>query len=187
VPERSTSRKQAYATEVARPSSTPRRGSATVRLTAQRPRDERDAEQQDRDRGDQPGVRALPEQPPRDHRDHQHLQVAEDGREAGADGVDRVVPQDEVAGEEHPGERRRRPGADGQPPERAALRPASSASTGRASRHRYSAAEDGGTSASRTRGPEKRDAARPEQRGQDRAASEGGHAAPPGVVRGLRC
>ena len=53
-----------------------------------------------------PPARALAEDGERDERDDDDLQVAEHGAQPGADVVDRVVPEDEVAGEEHAGDER---------------------------------------------------------------------------------
>ena len=183
-PERSTSRKPAYATEVARPSSDAEARVAAVRLAAEGAGHEGDAEQQDRHGGDQAGVRALAEQPPGDDGDDEHLQVAEDGGQARADGVDRVVPQHEVAGEEGAGERGRPAGPARQPPERAVLAPGEQRQHGHG---QQAAVERGGrrrhVGQAHQRSGEG-DAARAEQRGQHRPASEGGHAAPPGVSGG---
>jgi hypothetical protein len=53
-------------------------------------------------------VRPLVEDEPREEADEHDLRVAEHGREPGADLVDRVVPEDEVGGEEQAREPRER-------------------------------------------------------------------------------
>ena len=49
-------------------------------------------------------MRPLAEESPREEADEDHLCVAEDGREAGPDLLDGVVPEDEIDREECAGE-----------------------------------------------------------------------------------
>ena len=57
-------------------------------------------------RGEDPPARRLVQDGPRDEGHDHDLEVAEHGRQARADVVDRLVPEDQVGGEEDPGDER---------------------------------------------------------------------------------
>ena len=57
--------------------------------------------QHERQRGERCARDALAADEPGEQRHDDDLEVAEHGREAGADVLDRVVPDDQVDGEEH--------------------------------------------------------------------------------------
>ena len=85
---------------------------APVRPALEHSGDEDDPDHRDRDREQRVPGRALAKDRPRQEADEHDLRVAENGREAGAHVLDRVVPEDEVGREE-----------DAADPGRAAQRP----------------------------------------------------------------
>src|SRR5207253_3913229 len=74
----------------------------TVCPVLEHPGDEEDSEADDRNRSQRRALRALSEECPREQTHEHDLRVAEHRRESGADLLDRVVPEDEVGGEESP-------------------------------------------------------------------------------------
>jgi len=78
----------------------------------ERARDEDDADRHDRDGDERRAVRPLLEEEPREQPDEDDLRVAEHRGEAGSDVLDRVVPEDEVAGEEEARQPRERARAE---------------------------------------------------------------------------
>ena len=77
-----------------------------VGAVLERARDQHDADHRQRQRGEDPPAGRLREHRPGDERDDHDLQVAEHGRQPGADVGDRLVPEDQVGGEEQPGDQR---------------------------------------------------------------------------------
>ena len=67
--------------------------------------DQDDPGQHDRQRQQRGPRRPLTQQQPREEPDDDHLEVAEDGGQARPDGLDGVVPEHQVAGEEDPRDR----------------------------------------------------------------------------------
>ena len=84
---------------------------AAVRARADDAGDEDDARHDDGDGRKRTPARSLAEQEPRDDADEDDLRVAEHRCKAGADGLDRVVPEDEVHREEQAGDDRKPPRA----------------------------------------------------------------------------
>jgi hypothetical protein len=85
----------------------PQRRVVPVGAAADHARDQRHAEEDDRDRRQRAIRGPLAQRGPGEHADEDHLGVAEDRGEAGAHGTDRVVPEGQVRGEEEardPGE-----------------------------------------------------------------------------------
>jgi hypothetical protein len=78
----------------------PERGRRAVRAAAHRPGDERHPDDDDGQCGEDRTRRLLPEHGPGHETHDEHLEVAEDRRQPGSDGLDRVVPEQEIAGEE---------------------------------------------------------------------------------------
>jgi hypothetical protein len=76
---------------------------ASVRTGADDAGDQDDADEDDRHCRRHPPARALREEQPGGDRDEHHLHVAEHRREPRSDRCDRVVPEDQVSGEETPG------------------------------------------------------------------------------------
>ena len=79
-------------------------GAVGVRL--EHARDEHDAQQDEGQRGEDPPARRLVQDGPRGEGDDHDLEVAEHRRQARADVVDRLVPEDQVGREEDPGDER---------------------------------------------------------------------------------
>ncbi|MBC7373620.1 MAG: hypothetical protein H7323_06485 [Frankiales bacterium] len=120
-------------------------------------------------------MRALAEQPPGHGRHDQHLQVAQDRRQARADRLDGVMPEHQVDGEERAGGGGQLAGASRQRPEAAVL----AARQQREQRQREQAAEqrccrrrDIGQAYQRS-GPG--DAQRAQQRDEHRASADPFH------------
>ncbi len=65
--------------------------------------DQQHAQQRDRQRGKHANAGTLGQDRPRDQRHEDHLNVGEHRREPGADVSDRVMPEQQVGGEEDPG------------------------------------------------------------------------------------
>jgi len=79
-------------------------------MTAHHPGDQHNT---DHDHGEHDQVLAawpLAQHDPGEHGDEQHLQIAEHCRHPGTDVSDRVIPQDEVDGQEHSSRHCRQPG-----------------------------------------------------------------------------
>ena len=95
-PWRSASRKPVYASPVSTPNAAPSARILAVGALLEHARDEDHADEHDRDRDERRGLRPLAPDQPRDQPDEHDLRVAEHGREAGADLLDRVVPEHEV-------------------------------------------------------------------------------------------
>ena len=85
------------------PEQRPPRRIAAVGAVLEDAGDQQHAEQRDRQRREHATAWALGEHRPRDQWHEHHLDVGEHRREPGADVHDRVVPEQEVGGEEDPG------------------------------------------------------------------------------------
>ena len=109
--------------------------------------DQHDAGAHQRERDEDPPLDPLAQHRPRGERDDHHLEVAEHRREPGADVLDRVVPEDQVAREEHAGGGRQQAVAAGARAEAAVLPQRERAEHG----HRVRAAEDRGRRGRRRR------------------------------------
>ena len=105
--------------------------------------DQHDAGAHQRERDEDPPLDPLAQQRPRGERDDHHLQVAEHRRQPGADILDRVVPEDQVAREEHAGGGGEPAVAAVRGPKRRSSHSASAPSTGTAYAQRKIAAVEG--------------------------------------------
>ncbi len=103
-PCRSSSRKPAYAIDVPSPNRTPSAGVVAVGVRRRRrPEISTTPTSTTGTAATSRRARSLAEQPPGEEADDDHLQVAQHGRDAGADGRDGVVPEHQVDREEDAG------------------------------------------------------------------------------------
>ena len=93
------------------PEQRPERGVDAVGAVLEHARDQDHPDADDRDRGESGPWRPLPEHGPREERDEDDLGVPEHGRKARSHLLDRVVPEDQVGGEEGARDPREPPGA----------------------------------------------------------------------------